>query len=100
VEKDLTNRHLATGLPVHHITVIRAALRQLPGPQPGRRAGRKALVRVDGAGASHELLDWLSQRASVLLMPAEMSSSPIRPTRGHLESPLPGHAPRRVLSSA
>ncbi|MEU6697752.1 IS1380 family transposase [Pseudonocardia sp. NPDC046786] len=48
-----------------HITVIRAALRQLPGHKPGNRPGRKALIRVDGAGASHELLDWLhGQRLS------------------------------------
>jgi hypothetical protein len=48
-----------------HITIIRAALRQLPGYQPGRRAGRKVLIRVDGAGATHDLLDWLvSQRLS------------------------------------
>lgn len=48
-----------------HITVIRAALRQLPGHKPGSRAGRKVLIRIDGAGASHELLDWLvSQRLS------------------------------------
>ena len=48
-----------------HITVIREALRQLPGHQPGTRAGRKVLIRTDAAGASHELLDWLtSQRLS------------------------------------
>ena len=42
-----------------HVTVIRAALRQLPTHQAGQRPGRKVLVRVDGAGATHELLDWL-----------------------------------------
>jgi Transposase DDE domain group 1 len=48
-----------------HITVIRAALRQLPGHRTGHRRGRKVLIRVDGAGASHELLDWLhAQRLS------------------------------------
>ncbi|GAA4550479.1 hypothetical protein GCM10023175_40700 [Pseudonocardia xishanensis] len=46
-----------------HITVIRTALRQLRGLRPGHRAGRKVLIRIDGAGASHELLGWLvSQR--------------------------------------
>lgn len=48
-----------------HITVIRNALRQLPGHKPGNRPGRKVLIRVDGAGASHDLLDWLTgQRLS------------------------------------
>jgi hypothetical protein len=48
-----------------HVTVIRAALRQLPTHQAGQRPGRKVLVRVDGAGATHELLDWLvGQRLS------------------------------------
>jgi hypothetical protein len=46
-----------------HIAVICQALRQLPGYQPGRRAGRRVLIRIDGAGATHDLLDWLvSQR--------------------------------------
>ena len=48
-----------------HLTVIRAALRQLPSYRAGHRPGRKILVRVDGAGATHELLDWLhTQRLS------------------------------------
>ena len=48
-----------------HISVLRDALRQLPGVQTGGRAGRKVLVRVDGAGATHALLDWLvGQRLS------------------------------------
>jgi hypothetical protein len=48
-----------------HISVLRDALRQLPGSRPGTRPGRKVLVRVDGAGATHALLDWLtSQRLS------------------------------------
>ncbi len=48
-----------------HITVLRDALRQLPGHQPAGRAGRKVLVRIDGAGATHALLDWLvGQRLS------------------------------------
>jgi hypothetical protein len=46
-----------------HITVIRSALRQLPADnQAGHRSGRSVLVRVDGAGATHELLDWLTAR--------------------------------------
>jgi hypothetical protein len=48
-----------------HVTVIRAALRQLPSYRAGHRPGRKVLIRVDGAGATHELLDWFySQRLS------------------------------------
>jgi hypothetical protein len=45
-----------------HITVIRAALTQLPSYRPGARPGRRVLVRVDGAGGTHELLDWLVTR--------------------------------------
>ena len=48
-----------------HLTVIRAALRQLPSHRAGRRPGKKVLIRVDGAGATHDLLDWLAaQRLS------------------------------------
>ena len=42
-----------------HKTVIRAALAQLPG---GHRRGKKVLVRIDGAGGTHELLAWLTRR--------------------------------------
>src|SRR4051812_2099818 len=42
-----------------HKTVIRAALAQLPGQ---RRPGKNVLIRVDGAGGTHELLDWLTCR--------------------------------------
>jgi Transposase DDE domain group 1 len=38
-----------------HIEVLTAAIRQLP---PGHR--KRLLVRADGAGASHGLLDWLT----------------------------------------
>jgi hypothetical protein len=48
-----------------HITVLREALRQLPGHRPGTRPGRKILIRSDAAGATHELLNWLiGQRLS------------------------------------
>jgi hypothetical protein len=48
-----------------HITVLRDALRQLPGVRPGTRPGRKVLVRADGAGCTHRLLAWLhTQRLS------------------------------------
>ena len=42
-----------------HKTVIRAALAQLPGQ---RRPGKNVLIRIDGAGGTHELLDWLTRR--------------------------------------
>ena len=43
-----------------HITVVKAALAQLPGHHRGRRPGRKILIRADGAGATHEFLNWLT----------------------------------------
>jgi len=46
-----------------HIAVIRRALRQLPADnQRGHRSGRSVLIRVDGAGSTHELLAWLTAR--------------------------------------
>jgi Transposase DDE domain group 1 len=48
-----------------HIAVTQAALQQLPGHQAGRRPGRRVLVRTDGAGATHDYLNWLvGQRLS------------------------------------
>jgi hypothetical protein len=48
-----------------HIAVIRDALAQLPSHRPGSRPGRRVLIRIDGAGASHAVLDWLTaQRLS------------------------------------
>jgi hypothetical protein len=44
---------------IDHKTVIRAALAQLPG---GHARGKKVLVRIDGAGGTHELLAWLTRR--------------------------------------
>jgi hypothetical protein len=46
-----------------HIAVIRSALKQLPADnQRGHRSGRSVLIRIDGAGSTHELLDWLTAR--------------------------------------
>jgi hypothetical protein len=39
--------------------VLRTALAQLPG---GRRPGKNVLIRIDGAGGTHELLSWLTRR--------------------------------------
>jgi hypothetical protein len=51
-----------------HITVARQALAQLPSHRPGhrrgRRPGRRVLIRTDGAGASHDFLNWLHRRRS------------------------------------
>lgn len=45
-----------------HITVVRAALAQLPEHRPGAGPGRKVLIRTDGAGASHTFLSWLHRQ--------------------------------------
>ena len=42
-----------------HINVLREAFRQLPGQQAGVRPGTSVLVRIDGGGGTHQLLDWL-----------------------------------------
>ncbi|MCW2666863.1 MAG: transposase [Frankiales bacterium] len=48
-----------------HVTVVRDALRQLPDHKSRTRPGRRVLVRIDGAGATHKLLEWMSgQRLS------------------------------------
>ena len=48
-----------------HIVVIKAALTQLPSHRRGTRAGRKVLIRTDGAGCTHKVLAWMSgQRLS------------------------------------
>ena len=48
-----------------HISVVRDALKQLPGHRPGTRPGRRVLIRADAAGCTHEFLDWVvSQRLS------------------------------------
>jgi hypothetical protein len=45
-----------------HIAVARQALAQLPSHRPGCRPGRRVLIRTDGAGASHDFLNWLHRR--------------------------------------
>ena len=45
---------------VDHIEVTKAALTQLPATTPGRRPGRKVLIRTDGAGGTHEFMTWLT----------------------------------------
>ena len=46
---------------VDHIAVTRAALAQLPEIDQGR-PGRKVLIRTDGAGGTHEFVNWLVRR--------------------------------------
>ena len=45
-----------------HITVVKDALAQLPGHRRGTRPGRKVLIRIDGAGSTHTVLDWLTNQ--------------------------------------
>jgi hypothetical protein len=47
-----------------HVTVIRDALRQLPfhAASTSRRIGRKVLIRIDGAGATHEVVNYVTAR--------------------------------------
>ena len=44
-----------------HLVVIQEALRPLPFPTSGR-VGRKVLVRIDGAGCSHQVVNYLHAR--------------------------------------
>jgi hypothetical protein len=44
-----------------HPVVIREALQQLPFPN-GWRVGRNVLVRIDGAGATHDVVNYLHAR--------------------------------------
>jgi hypothetical protein len=45
-----------------HISVVKSALAQLPSTTAGRRPGRGVLIRTDGAGGTHEFVDWLTRR--------------------------------------
>ncbi len=48
-----------------HIAVTREALKQLPTYRPGTRPGRRVLIRTDGAGCTHDFVEWLeAQRLS------------------------------------
>jgi len=55
----LRNGNAGSNTAADHLTVLKAALAQLPG---GPTRGKKVLVRVDGAGGTHELLAWLTRR--------------------------------------
>ena len=45
-----------------HISVVKAALAQLPCTTADRRPGRGVLVRTDGAGGTHEFVDWMARQ--------------------------------------
>ena len=45
-----------------HISVVKAALAQVPSSGADRRPGRSVLVRTDGAGGTHEFMDWLTRQ--------------------------------------
>jgi hypothetical protein len=42
-----------------HISVVRAALQQLPSHRPGRRPGSGVLIRADAGGCTHAFVQWL-----------------------------------------
>jgi hypothetical protein len=44
-----------------HITIVQDALAQLPS-DPAYRVGKKVLVRIDGAGGTHALIEYLTKR--------------------------------------
>ena len=50
-----------------HITVLRKRSPSCPG-WPGHRPGKRVLVRVDGAGYSHQFLDWLHRPTGAVLV--------------------------------
>ncbi|CAN5430365.1 hypothetical protein BH11ACT1_BH11ACT1_31360 [soil metagenome] len=50
--------HAGSNTATDHIALISRALRQLP----GGRAGKSVLVRIDGAGSTHKVIDWLTGR--------------------------------------
>jgi hypothetical protein len=62
-----------------HVSVIREALRQLPfhAASTSRRVSRKVLIRIDGAGATHDVVNYIVARR--MSYPAGF--------------PLPGNAP-------
>jgi hypothetical protein len=61
-----------------HRTVIGQALAQLPGYDGARRPGKNVLVRVDGAGGTHGLIEWLTGRRLAysvgFALPGELNS--------------------------
>ncbi|MBV8994118.1 MAG: hypothetical protein JO287_10575 [Pseudonocardiales bacterium] len=63
-----------------HLVVIQHALHQVP-----LRIGRKVLVRIDGAGASHQVVNYLHARAvscsGGLILPSHTQAARTDPPR-------------------
>ena len=59
--RDVTAGNAGSNTAADHLIVIREALRQLPF-HTGGRVGRKVLVRIDGAGATHDVVNYLVAR--------------------------------------
>ena len=83
----------------NHITVIREALRQLPGHRVGSRPGRKVLVRIDGARptpcSTGSSADGCPTRSASGCPPTPRSSWPRTAPAGHArarDQPSPGRA--------
>jgi hypothetical protein len=62
----LRPRNAGSNTAADHIALTGTALAQLPGVDPGW-PGRKVLVRTDGAGATHDFVNWAGRTQVVLL---------------------------------
>ena len=80
------NRHLATGLPVHHVVVLDAALAQLPAALRARdETGRTAvLVRTDAAGATKEFAAHLVEQGVEFSVGASFAHLDVATVLAHL----------------
>lgn len=70
-----------------HITVVRQCLRQLPFTTQGGRVGRKVLIRADGAGGTHDFVEYLTTQKLSYSLGFSLSDDIV--TRIGL---IPGHA--------
>lgn len=50
-----------------HITIIKAALKQLPGPRTGTRPGGKVYVRDNAPGCIDGVVIWMTWQAPVVM---------------------------------
>jgi hypothetical protein len=79
-----------------HVSVIREALRQLPFHDAGmsRRIGRKVLIRIDGAGPTHQVVDYIAARPMSYSVGFSLPDSTPEPLR--LIRTWRGHRPLTV----